>query len=331
MKIFVHEHVTGGGMARVVPPPRLLHEADLMVRMLLADLSTCAGIELLTTRDTRLAPLDGIETIPVGADDDLSGVVLGGIDASEAVWPTAPETGGILAQLAALTLGRGRNLLGSRPDAVQLTSSKLATARALSAAGIVAVPTFASSDKLPATPGRWVTKPDDGAGADGVRLERDCQDARDRLAANPALVAQPWIEGAAASLSLLCKEGEGVLLSCNRQQLHHAGDSIVLTGIAVNALADIDGTLARLGSSIAAAVPGLWGYVGVDLVVTDRGPVVLEINPRLTTSYCGLSQAIGHSVAARVLELLNPGALRRSRPSSPGSLVQLTLEAGCAH
>ncbi|HEU5303158.1 MAG TPA: ATP-grasp domain-containing protein, partial [Gemmatimonadales bacterium] len=45
------------------------------------------------------------------------------------------------------------------------------------------------------------------------------------------------------------------------------------------------------------------GYVGVDLILTRHGPAVLEINPRLTTSYCGLRQAVGVNTAAVVLSL----------------------------
>ena len=58
------------------------------------------------------------------------------------------------------------------------------------------------------------------------------------------------------------------------------------------------------------AIPGLWGYVGVDLVIGDNGPVVLEVNPRLTTSYIGLSRSIGHNVAELLLRLAaDPGGL----------------------
>jgi predicted ATP-grasp superfamily ATP-dependent carboligase len=76
----------------------------------------------------------------------------------------------------------------------------------------------------------------------------------------------------------------------------------------VNAASD-DGTLASLADRIAAAIPGLWGYVGVDLVLTRDGPVVLEINPRLTTSYCGMGQALGINTAGLVLSLLGRNRL----------------------
>jgi predicted ATP-grasp superfamily ATP-dependent carboligase len=48
----------------------------------------------------------------------------------------------------------------------------------------------------------------------------------------------------------------------------------------------------RLGQASIAAVAGLQGYVGVDLVLGEprdgSRDYVIEINPRLTTSYIGL-------------------------------------------
>jgi tyramine---L-glutamate ligase len=44
--------------------------------------------------------------------------------------------------------------------------------------------------------------------------------------------------------------------------------------------------------------------VGVDIIVTPAGPVVIEINPRLTTSYVGLKASIGRNPAGLILSLL---------------------------
>ena len=41
--------------------------------------------------------------------------------------------------------------------------------------------------------------------------------------------------------------------------------------------------------------------MGVDLVLTDRKPIVLEINPRLTVSYLGLSRVLEGGVARMML------------------------------
>ena len=75
------------------------------------------------------------------------------------------------------------------------------------------------------------------------------------------------------------------------------------------------------------AIPGLWGYVGVDLMLAKEGPVVLEINPRLTTSYCGLRRALGINTAAMVLDLLRTGGAADGwrRPEAT-TTVTLSLE-----
>ena len=55
------------------------------------------------------------------------------------------------------------------------------------------------------------------------------------------------------------------------------------------------------------AMPPTTGYVGVDLVLGDRNDgsqdVVIEINPRLTTSYVGLRQACRQNLAQAMLDV----------------------------
>jgi predicted ATP-grasp superfamily ATP-dependent carboligase len=284
-------------------------------------------LDLFTTRDGRLPALPGVPTVATVPGENVARHFARGISAADAVWPIAPETGGVLERLARDTLDLGRILVGCRPAALRIAASKRATVSALSGAGVSAVPTFVSGDRLPPVPGPWVVKPDDGAGCDGTRLVRDWRQARGLLASDPGrLVAQPWIEGDALSLSLLCGEGSAVLLSCNRQHVQVADEGLSLLGISVNALADRDGRFARLGEQVAAAIPGLWGYVGVDLIAGKDGPVVLEVNPRLTTSYVGLGPALGINPAALVLDLLRPDWRRRWRSPERGGVAEIDLE-----
>jgi predicted ATP-grasp superfamily ATP-dependent carboligase len=72
----------------------------------------------------------------------------------------------------------------------------------------------------------------------------------------------------------------------------------------VNGLRDERALFEELADDVAKAIPGLWGYVGIDLILTSSGPVVLEVNPRLTTSYIGLRKSIGRNPAELVLSLL---------------------------
>ena len=66
-----------------------------------------------------------------------------------------------------------------------------------------------------------------------------------------------------------------------------------------------------LATRAVACVPGLRGYVGVDLVLGDQ-PLVIEINPRLTTSYIGLRRLARFNVMQAMLDVLDgrsPGSL----------------------
>ena len=57
-------------------------------------------------------------------------------------------------------------------------------------------------------------------------------------------------------------------------------------------------------------VSGLKGYVGVDLMLADEEPVVMEVNPRLTTSYVGLKRAVNFNPA----EAISDAVIRRKLP-----------------
>ncbi len=307
MKIFVFEMVTGGGLAAEPLRPSLAREGDLMLHALLRDLGDLPHVRVAASRDPRLPPVLGVAAIAPALGEEPWALYARGVRGADAAWPIAPETDGVLERLARDTLALGKRLLGSRPDAVRIAASKRETARVLGLAGVPAVPTFAAGNRLPPLAGAWVVKPDDGAGCDGALVVPDWRAAGERLAEHPGLIAQPWIDGCALSLSLLCCDGRAALLCCNRQHVRLVDGRPALDAITVNALPDSEGDLAELGTRIAAAIPGLWGYVGIDLVLAQQGPVVLEINPRLTTSYCGLRAALGINAAALVLDVLASG------------------------
>ncbi len=75
--------------------------------------------------------------------------------------------------------------------------------------------------------------------------------------------------------------------------------------------------LEPIAARIAAALPGLWGYAGIDLIESPEGLVALEVNPRLTTSYVGLGRSLGLNPAALVLALGKQGLASLIRPLAP--------------
>jgi predicted ATP-grasp superfamily ATP-dependent carboligase len=325
LRVFAFEFFSGGGLLGQPLPPSVSREGDLMLGTLVEELAGIEGVDVFASRDPRLPPLAGCEVLRPLAGETPDALFARGVAAAEAVWPTAPESGRTLERLAAAVSAAGRTLLGCTPEAVRLSASKLATARALGAGGVPIVPTYGTNDSIPPLPGPWVVKPDDGAGCDGIERLDGVADVEGRLrAAGSRLVAQPWVEGEPRSLSLLCAGGRAHLLACNRQRLSWRSGGLHLDGLEVNARPPADPRVALLGVKVAHAIPGLWGYVGVDFLMGAEGPLVIDVNPRLTTSYCGLPAALARNVAAMVLELGDAGALPAPAPWS-GKTVELDL------
>jgi predicted ATP-grasp superfamily ATP-dependent carboligase len=304
MLVFVCETVTGGDYLGEDLPGSLIAEGALMRDTLIGDLEDLPGVRVATTHDARLpAPSRGTSTGLRLGDDPRS---IWNLLAAEAdcCWPIAPETGGILQRLVADLRARCRRVISPDAETLRICASKVLTAEALAAAGIKVVPTWRAEAMPTDFAGPIVIKPDDGAGASDVHVH-------DRLPPGPTpagFVVQPFIEGIAASLTLLCQEGRTHVLSANRQHVMQANGALNFSGVTVGAF-PVDDDLRELGARIGAALPGLHGIVGVDYIATANGPVVVEVNPRLTTSYAGLRRSLGVNPAAFVAELIRDGAV----------------------
>jgi predicted ATP-grasp superfamily ATP-dependent carboligase len=309
MRIFAYEHITGGGMTDQRTQAALAPEGEAMLRALVQDLVAIPDVEVVAMRDPRSALDLSVTTYVPESERDFWPTFCRAVRESDAVWLIAPEQDGILGRLSREVIRAGCRLLGSRPDAVQVAASKLRTAHVLMAAGVHTIRTFTDERSIPAEVEQIVVKPDDGAGCQDTYLFQRRADLqrwlRDRAA--PGRIFQPYVHGVASSLSILCCDGRARLLACNRQHVAISGGQFEFSGVSVNAIRDSDGRYAQLARDVAHALPGLWGYVGIDVIDAADGPIVVEINPRLTTSYAGLRGALGINAAELVLGL--PGSL----------------------
>lgn len=223
----------------------------------------------------------------------------------DASWIVAPESDGLLQRLhAAVAEAAGAaRWVGCAASAIAIASSKRATLERLAAHGM-ATPLDAP------TAAGWVVKPDDGAGCLATRRHASeaaaLGDLAARHAAGKAATLEPWVDGEPLSLALLCHAGTAELLAVNRQRIAADADGTVrFAGVDVAALAPDDArtpALRALAATLARALPGLAGYAGVDLVWhAERGPVAIEINPRVTCAYVGLSRRLGRNLGREIV------------------------------
>jgi predicted ATP-grasp superfamily ATP-dependent carboligase len=322
LRIFALEYATGGGILESPALASCRPEGEAMLRRLVGDLADIPGVEIEIAVDeatsgwpqnARCHHVTSADRVHPTWDEIMS--------ASDAIWPIAPETGGILADLTARAEQRQLRVLGSPSGVVRLAGSKRATSEHLATHGLPVVPTYsfqAAPDLPPSTTG-WVVKPDDGAGSEGTlhlattqELRRWCSDCRDEAA-----VIQPFVPGIPISISMLAQRGRAWILACNTQDVRREGNEFSYYGGWVGGAEELRPLLTPIAEAVAEAMPQLWGYAGIDLIATPAGPVILEINPRLTTSYVGLRASIGLNPAEIVLRLLDEPLPSLIRPIAP--------------
>jgi predicted ATP-grasp superfamily ATP-dependent carboligase len=307
VRILVFEYITGGGFNKQKLPDSLAGEGSLMLNALLDNLIRLNHLEVTLMLDWRLeypANMVGINTVIIRPEHDITEEFARLVKQSDLVWPIAPEFDGILQNLCQTVESLDKILLTSPATAVAITGNKFKTYELLNRHQIPAVPTRMVENDF--SPGEWMVKPIDGVGCADSFVITNRQDFEQMAARRGRYIIQPHLQGAKTSLSCLFKQGRGWLICVNLQRFEFINRQYHLADIVVNHHPDL-GLYQQLIDKIASAMPGLWGYVGIDLIETADSATqtwVLEINPRLTTSFVGIYDALGINVAETVLQLL---------------------------
>ena len=109
-------------------------------------------------------------------------------------------------------------------------------------------------------------------------------------------------------MSLLVAGGRSLALSLNGQRVR-AGIPFAYDGGVASLAHPRRAEACELAQRAVALVPGLRGYVGVDLVLGGEKDWLIEINPRPTTSYVGLRRVLDLNMAAAIWQACRDGSL----------------------
>jgi predicted ATP-grasp superfamily ATP-dependent carboligase len=320
------------GEARRSVIDAIQREGRLMFTTVARDLLRADGIEVTClVAAARPVPLpDGIRVCPVPAGAEMQVLVEEARNA-DLTLVVAPETAGILATRVAAARAGGGQVLAPGGGFLALAADKHQTALALAAAG-VPVPAGRSLEARTPWPEGFhrpaVRKVRDGVGCDGLIFLRagdppppPCPD-RSRLEAFAA--------GIPVGVSCLTGPGRLVALPPMRQSYSDGPEPRFLGGTplspaplanrAVTLACRSIAALARAAAGSGAERDAVRGWVGVDMVLGERedgrGDRVLEINPRLTSSFLGLA--------------LGPGSLIRRLLDTAGGAAMLVADLSAA-
>jgi len=312
MHVFLYEWITGGGLMEQPGrlPATMLVEGAAMISALAADFAAVEDCRVTVLRDMRVAelPLRRCEVVEVQSSSDWREE----FDrlAAQAEWSliVAPEFDNILRDTLKRAREVGARLLNASDEFVAIASNKQRTAQRLLSANVAApeaVIVEAEQVKLPRDflyPA--VLKPLDGAGSQHTLLVTGPHDEPPPYPWPRRL--ERFYVGRPASVAALCGPASRRMLPPCWQRLSSDG-RFAYEGGAIVDVPELARRATVLASHALDAMPPALGYVGVDLVLGNDPDgdedVVIEINPRLTTSYVGLRRAVKQNLAQDMIDV----------------------------
>ncbi|NHK30395.1 MAG: ATP-grasp domain-containing protein [Asgard group archaeon] len=328
-KILIVDYITGGGFAEEDLPLDRLAEGYAILRASIEQFAQL-GYKITTLIDQRLmqhiriSPIHDFKSISTH-EEFLTGIRTFA-DQVDYTLTLAPETKGILKDLASIIKGSRSVYLGSKPESIELAADKLNTMNLAKDLGMNVPATFSPNcndpfekiaQEVDILGFPLIVKPIDGVGCQGLTKVTRLDNLGFGLQAAHAVsgmdncIVQEFIEGTPISTSLLAN-GENVYpLSINHQNLRM--DSV-----------------RKIGHYIGGAVPynipkykdeilqisvelvkhmNLRGFVGVDLIVSEEGIFVIEVNPRITVPFIGINNIASINLAQLLIDVIDKGKI----------------------
>lgn len=314
--VLVFEWMVGGGIhcdsdsakLRQPDPTSLMSEGAEMLRAIAEDFADC-GLETIVPIDRRFRP-------PI----DLPGQLVS-IESEKQLWQTlhstskdadwilliAPESSNRLQRLVSQLQPHAHKLLSPDAAFIELATDKTKTLDRLKAAGLK-TPTGCRLDRwlaqsnLATFPMPAMLKPNDGAGSEGVRIVKDHPPVDFKIANPKSWRIEELVAGTGASISVLCSIHAQNRYFAPTRQIFSEGHWVDCQVI------EDQGEVERamsLAQKVIETLPKTNGYIGIDFLLGNcpDNDTVIEVNPRLTSSYLRLREQTDFNIAERMTDL----------------------------
>ena len=326
MKVIVYEHVSGGGYCEQLIPPSFLAEGFAMLCGIVA-VFKAAGHTVTVLLDDRLSrlnpPIGADFVVPVSYSNEPQRFLTNIAKINDATYVIAPESSKILQSLVALMEQTEKTSLNCESETIGKVGDKSVLYEKLEKTGFLVPKTLvlengnALQQVLKKLSYPLIFKPVDGAGASGLSIVKEFSQVGKALlkiekeSTNKRFIVQEFIEGEKVSVSLFSTGKKAMAVSLNKQ-------NIVITG--PDELSSYEGGNVPfehprkhdafvVAEKVVELFPGLRGYVGVDLILTENAVFIVDVNPRLTTSFVGLHKAANFNAAEAIINSILSGKL----------------------
>ena len=334
VRILLYEHVSSGGYVSEPIPSSLFCEGYSMLRGLTADFKA-AGHEVTVLLDSRISslnqPINADHLVKVNSSGETDQAMDQATKDADAAYVIAPESSHVLQSIVECIETTGTLSLNCQSFGMESVSNKVRLGEQAISLGLQfpKTETFKITDSSldidREIDGKLnfpvVIKPEDGSGCGGLSIAKNKEDVTKALGKirketpSSNVAVQEQIFGIPVSVSLICAEKNALPVSLNLQNISLAGPEGFSTydGGSVPLEHPLKLTALWAAKHLVESFDGLRGYVGVDLVLSNEKAYIMEVNPRLTTSYVGLRKVVNFNVAQAIVD----SVVRNVLPENP--------------
>jgi predicted ATP-grasp superfamily ATP-dependent carboligase len=330
LHILLYEHISSGGLAGEDLPASILSEGFAMLNTATADFQA-AGHDVTVLLDSRLAiygaALKTKNMLAASTKEDAKKTLLKTSKEANATLVIAPESDQVLSSIVTQLEYNNVQSLNCSPKAIEKVSNKANLQTYAASLGLPVPETLllsstATTQEITAAITRHlqfpvILKPTDGTSCSGLSvIDSPSQISTavnkiKKFSADKQFIAQQFVEGVAVSVSVISNGHQALPISLNRQSLvlkAPEADS-AYSGGEVPFESTIKEAAYSVAKKVVESTDGLNGYIGVDLVLTADTAFILDLNPRLTTSYVGLSKVACFNIAQAIVDAVVNGKL----------------------
>lgn len=298
MRVLVSEYCVGGASGGI-STPSMRREGMAMLKAVTQDLGRLPDCSVVTMLESKIADSLDCEVVRIESASLESSIFDRLLHEVDAALIIAPETDGILADRCRQVRAARVASWNCTPESIELCGDKLSLSAHFQTHEIPTIPTRSVAIDRAPDGIEWpsVLKPRDGAGStltflirNRVEWDQAVQIIHDQSAVTE-FILQPYREGRSLSVGVMIgpERTRVVCLPIAEQRLSTDGRFSYLGGkVATEVDSEISKMICGTIRRACGTISGLAGYIGVDLILKRDGTfAIVEINPRLTTSYVG--------------------------------------------
>ena len=286
-KILIYEYFTGGGIINEeLCAISLLSEAKIIVNSVIDEFCKSQEYKVYYFLDSRLE-LDNLgQSIIVKNPKKLLDIKL--LRTFDLILPILPEQDMKLYSYCKFLAKQNIKTLISSPDTIKVLSDKYGFSTFCLKHNIPSVPSYLSNQIDAIKSNTIIEKDRYGVGCSHVK-----KISKKDVTKRKKIIYQPYIKGDHYSLCVYFEKGSFKLLTINEQDITFENNYIKLRSLKVNIKNSHYLEIFSILQKIHKFFPGLYAYVGIDIIINGKKILIVEINPRLTTSFAGIKDTIG--------------------------------------